>query len=1387
VSPGAIGFSHDWNIPLYPEQIQQWFQEYLYVWYDLRIFGSYPFVLTSTIFRSVIASFWFLGGEVITKGFTVFILFLTGFGMYYTGKTLKIGALGSFIAGTIYMLNPVVFNYLVEGLGFIVGYAISPFAFSFFLKSAQNKNLNMRLTLLGGLLFAIAMTSIQFSIMLSVLLIAYSLFTSDISNLVRRIKVLFAFWIISFLINASWILAGIYTGTFSTMEARSVTHLQIHSELARARWLSPELGNVIRLVGYPPAYFLRVVGVWPGAHGIDLIPTSIWTNISFLIPIFVFSAILIKPRSKEILFFTLLSLVSLFFAKGTNPPFESIFVWLYLNLPLTIMFRDPYRLTFLLAFGYAVLIGSASEGLSNILDKLTRRGKLLRRHSYIKSKRVFSSLVLLLMICSIFLYSWPFLAGIDWSQPLGGLQTYRFEPEYYELYKQMSMEQGDFRVAFLPTPTVLYNNLTYPGIDPLMDYWSKPTIGSRPYYGYTPFLAKTFYTNRTKYLGYLLGLANIKYVVMREDFRSLLPRYLYYTRYPEFDESWTNQMLNQVLQNQADLKLNQTMRGDKIRIYENEHLLPHLYAVDNENSMLIAGDLSAYVSLSYMKPILDEENETIATFFASQHQLSQERTLIDSVDTVAIQDGQYFDYVSAFIQEEYKIDLGSYSRTFDDAQEGWISSRIWWWYDWDYVASLENGIFTQSRSKIDIPYLARKSEQHDVWVKIYFGDRGTHFSLSIGSDWVRIIQNDRSNQGFKWVYLGSVYLEKGNQKLVFESLGGENVIANMVVAPSRIFAEALERADTSIQKKNLLLIYESEKFQLNIPKRLSLNDTEKWLFSLTNVENYDLEMEDGIWNMTIYFDGNRTEGEGVISSYQLEEPMNLFDYPLLELKYHIQDPDVQTVAIEMGIDYSGDGKKDAMILGAANGLYERPAPVSWNVWAINAYEFARKLYPNKQFYNLVEIRVIPHSLWGSDRSTDKQGSYSFYFDELLFSRRKHRLDPDASQGFSLMINFPDKIVQQIFVPRDGEYDLFIRSRGEPRNGRFMIQIESETFPLSILNSSFYWHKIEKVYLTSGYHNVTFVSEEEIDPIVITDDNQTAFWHVTSWGNGTIGAPALSDDAETKTKGTSSLKIVVGSATKSHWVLRHDFATYQDWSGKESFSFSWHGNNTGASIRLFIRAPDLNNTSYHEFIDDFSGWKRFVFPINKFIVWRGSPNWSKVKTVHFEGKTKGLWFLDRVIVDVSQIYVDLDQLVVISVDRESKNPANSPKITYEKINPTRYVIHVNADKPFFLIFGENYDPFWMASCGNEEFEHFGANFFGNGYYINKTGKFDVTLEFTVQRYYEYGLVISFATIIVCVLFILYPKFRIIVFRSRTKSRDRNKHEIWEGMAWHVRMK
>ncbi len=119
--------------------------------------------------------------------------------------------------------------------------------------------------------------------------------------------------------------------------------------------------------------------------------------------------------------------------------------------------------------------------------------------------------------------------------------------------------------------------------------------------------------------------------------------------------------------------------------------------------------------------------------------------------------------------------------------------------------------------------------------------------------------------------------------------------------------------------------------------------------------------------------------------------------------------------------------------------------------------------------------------------------------------------------------------------------------------------------------------------------------------------------------------------------------------------------------------------------------------------------------------------------------------------------------------------SNASVMYEEINPTQYTVHVNASQPFYLIFSQSYDNGWVATINGQQISdeyHFTANGYANGWYINKTGAYTITLEFTPQNLFYAGAAISITTITACALYVSKSKIKNVYKKCVRRSKVSN---------------
>lgn len=123
---------------------------------------------------------------------------------------------------------------------------------------------------------------------------------------------------------------------------------------------------------------------------------------------------------------------------------------------------------------------------------------------------------------------------------------------------------------------------------------------------------------------------------------------------------------------------------------------------------------------------------------------------------------------------------------------------------------------------------------------------------------------------------------------------------------------------------------------------------------------------------------------------------------------------------------------------------------------------------------------------------------------------------------------------------------------------------------------------------------------------------------------------------------------------------------------------------------------------------------------------------------------------------SIILTKLDELLPVLIKNNPRNDSRTlPVLSYAKINPTQYKIKVTkSEQPFILVLSQLYHPGWEAKYQDEKIieHHFRVNSFANAWLIDRKGDFNITLEFTHQKSFDLGKIISVLSLMIALIFV-----------------------------------
>jgi len=773
VQAGIIGFRSDWIFPLFRTQAVNQVLNDMYILHPNvgQVMNSYY------AFDAIFASLGvILGIELASKTILLIILLLSGFSSYCLSRTLLLEKVSSTIAGFFYMTTPVIFNeFRIGHVTYLFSYAVAPFAIALFIKATAGKKIDFTILIGAGLAYALSWVQLQFSVMVFIVALLYSIIVPIGHSKIRSLFVLFSVFCIAVALHIPWILPTL-TSSPVDFKVIATSGYLVH--------LSPTLIDALRLKGYVIASFEQVLA------GSGAIPFSVYSVASLILLILVFLPILIR-RNRVIIFFSFLTVVTLFFAKGVNPPFGSVYLWLQDHFSIMSSFREIYHVDFVLALSYGVLIGFAFQELPLIVKRSTWLQPKFRRFKYPKA---ILGIILISIIC---VSSWPVFTG-DFA---GTVQTYEPSKNLEDASSYLSGLGGAFKVAWLPMSSALYyqdSKFDDTTRDPMMIYSTQPAIDadSKTYQTYYAFLQRLLETNRTSYLSEMLSYAGVKYVIARENVHS------------RYSNVWNQTAL---LDGQSNFAL--VEQYGNVSIFENTNFKSVVSPSDNLS--LAVGDLSLLNSLQYLD-VFEKENSQNVFFVGQQQQPSTNAGFLTSLtNNILFESNSFYDYVLSFLPTQFRYDPADYTSQYWP-YNGWAPYFYNWGINPEEVNSLNQGVITVANDTFSIPFSTQSNNSYEIWAKIYSGEQGGALNFSVDGSSMELITNSPYSDGMQWVKIGPLEVTSGQHSLEITSEGGLNIVDVIYIMPSDACDSSLLLARNALQDKGITLVGEFEKMGGNM-------------------------------------------------------------------------------------------------------------------------------------------------------------------------------------------------------------------------------------------------------------------------------------------------------------------------------------------------------------------------------------------------------------------------------------------------------------------------------------------------------------------------------------------------------------------------------------------
>jgi hypothetical protein len=698
----------------------------------------------------------------VSKLAVVALISLAGVLSYCSLRMMKFGFLSSFIVGLFYLSTPLVFNRVLAGhLPYLFAYALMPLVMAFFVLGMREKSL--RKALLAGVLFAFAISQLQFIIMIFVLAVAATtLYISRIRN-IGPLKYLIVTIAFAIGMHSFWLVPYFASSNQSSLETIAPSGYQ---DIINA----PTVQQAISLMGYPHQYdYSRILSS---------------ENQAFLVlPALIgFAAFAFKetnPLWRDLRILGIIAiLIGIFLVTATKSPFGELWSFLYDNVSLMRMFREAYHAAALISFGIFILMAITIERVTSVLSKK-------------KVIPVFATLSVVIILLAHPIYSGNFS---------GQLQNHDF-PIAYDM-ESYNIDYDGSRLLMIPSiDPVRYNSLEKAHIDPMLSY---PPGHSFPQTA-TP-------DNRlSQYRNFLLAeiddadlinelqIVNVGTVVVRKDVSSayfdLVPKN------PEGIPYLTIESMNDKLAT----KFEKLHENDKVAIYKAPS---EGFFQMSQNLTLVSGNYKVLGSILR----LTDSSVVLAADLLLDERLADLLKNKMNHGTIVVQGDQMHEFFIAYSQNK-EIFLPTSENLLPSV--GWTSTPLATWWKEEFLhqpSPYNNIVFNTGESDND--YLEqkinlKKGDTYRMFVHLFDNRNGGSLRFSIDGKSFEEETESRLDR-FSWRELGNITLSQGVHTLALENVRGFNAVNAISLIPSDEYEQSRTQFLNSLKDMEIVYVFDGD-------------------------------------------------------------------------------------------------------------------------------------------------------------------------------------------------------------------------------------------------------------------------------------------------------------------------------------------------------------------------------------------------------------------------------------------------------------------------------------------------------------------------------------------------------------------------------------------------
>jgi hypothetical protein len=665
-------------------------------------------------------------------------------------------------------------------------------------------------------------------------------------------------------------------------------------------------------------------------------------------------------------------------------------------------------------------------------------------------------------------------------------------------------------------------------------------------------------------------------------------------------------------------------------------------------------------------------------------------------------------------------------------------------WDFDYSYGI---ISTFAKDSLKIPFSTQKESKYRLFVRLLENEKGGEVEFYIDNAKIKSAYSKKSSEKFIWSDLGVVSLNSGKHELLIKNNNGFNAINLFLLIPDYKIPSVKEQLDHLVKHTKTIYLTKGE-FSNDLGKEKKIDYLIKGVESnFTKIISGDIYIPEGSTQASIQF--WTKENPQKTSQYQakLGELIPHYEKKLIKssLGWFTKDNKRSDIIIKDNYKLEQNTIGTKIIL-------ESGSSKDWQIITTD-------------FIPATENVLLDYQVTLICENVNGLHSKVFYFDEDK-KMIKTEITSSSIQG---TIN--QDIEKKIITPLGTKFiklAFFIKNNSDKESSFFIknVDIEQTISNVSLSGNSFLNMHQKNQQLS--------IRDDEI--IVNIQKGNNKYWNVIM----TKPFPVIENTKyhysfNVKGENTNSFHIKMYYFTDDTKIIKSPEAlggnvlrlnkgskifTDLDLMKNSTYTVAARVKVCPECSQMTIKLGDsyenleLNNNS--------TAFKWFYFSTNQTM---GKENLS----FYSDGNT-----------DLDTVLVYSDSNVNETIERLLSNN-DTQRVSVNEvvvINPTKYKVLVSAKAPFLLSLPEKFDPMWTAKVDGMNFPSLPLYSSTNGFWINKSGTFEIILDYDPQQWFSFGMYLTIITILLSIAYILTSKTKATMLFSKlfTRNKFRNTAEL-----------